>query len=93
MSSKNAGYSKITIRQPTALKRKIAQAAAMRGMTVMSFINHALARVTEQTIERTRRRELSERDQKLLLEMLTKPKGPNKKLIRAARRYKERYGA
>ena len=84
-------HSKITIRQPVALKRKVAQAAAKRGMTVTSFINNTLARAAERTLEQVRRRELSERDQKALLELLANPKGPNKALIRAARRYRERY--
>lgn len=89
--SRATSHSKITIRQPVALKRKVEQAAAKRGMTVTSFINNTLARAAERTLERVRRRELSERDQKALLELLTNPKGPNKALIRAAKRYRERY--
>ncbi len=85
-------YSKITIRQPVALKRKVEQAATKRGMTVTSFINSTLERAAERTLERVRRRELSERDQKALLRMLATPKGPHKALIRAAIRYRERYG-
>jgi len=90
--SRAASFSKITIRQPIALKRRIEQAAAKRGMTVTSFINSTLARAAEHTLERVRRRELSERDQKALLALLTNPKGPSKILIRAAERYRERYG-
>jgi len=92
MGSRLATHSKITIRQPVALKRKIEQAAAKRGMTVTSFINSALERVADRTLQRVRRRELSEQDQKALLALLTNPKGPNKALIRAAERYRERYG-
>ena len=90
--SRSASHSKITIRQPVALKRRIEQAAAKRGMTVTSFINSTLARAAERTLERVRRRELSERDQKALLRLLTNPKGPSKALVRAAERYRERYG-
>jgi uncharacterized protein (DUF1778 family) len=89
--SRAASTSKITIRQPVTLKRKVEQAAAKRGMTVTSFINSTLARAAERTLERVRRRELSEQDQKALLTMLANPKGPNKALIRAAERYRERY--
>lgn len=91
MGSKAVSQSKITIRQPVALKRKVEQAAAKRGMTVTSFINSTLAQAAECTLERVRRRELSEQDQKALLELLIHPKGPNKALIRAAKRYRERY--
>ncbi len=89
--SRAASTSKITIRQPVTLKRKVEQAAAKRGMTVTSFINSTLARAAERTLERVRRRELSEQDQKALLTLLAHPKGPNKALIRAAERYRERY--
>jgi uncharacterized protein (DUF1778 family) len=93
MPTKPAQRSKITIRQPVSLKRKVEQAAAKRGMTVTSFINNVLARAAERTLERVRRRELSERDQRALLELLRNPKGANQALVRAARRYRERYGA
>jgi uncharacterized protein (DUF1778 family) len=92
MGLRAVSHSKITIRQPVALKRKIEQAAAKRGMTVTSFINSTLERVADRTLERVRRRELSEQDQKALLDLLTNPKGPNKALILAAERYRERYG-
>lgn len=93
MSTKSVKHSKITIRQPVALKRKIEQAAVKRGMTVTSFINSTLERAAERTLERIRRRDLSDRDQRALLDMLTRPKGPNKALLKAAQRYRERYGA
>ena len=92
MPSRAISHSKITIRQPVTLKRKIEQAAAKRGMTVTSFINSILERAADRTLERVRRRELTEQDQEALLRLLTHPKGPNKALIRAAERYRERYG-
>lgn len=85
-------HSKITIRQPTRLKTKIEQAAALRGMTVTSFINGVLERVADRTIKRVRRRELTERDSRALLRMLTNPSGPNTALKKAAARYRERFG-
>ena len=93
MAAKPQRYSKITIRQPVAIKQKVEQAAAKRGVTVTSFINSTLARAAERTLERVRRRELTERDQKALLKLLANPKGPNAALLRAAQRYRERYGA
>lgn len=92
MPSRAVSHNKITIRQPVALKRKIEQAAAKRGMTVTSFINSILERAADRTLERVRRRELTERDQEALLQLLANPKGLNKALIRAAERYRERYG-
>lgn len=93
MGSRVPSYSKITIRQPVALKRKIQQAAAKRGMTVTSFINSILERAADRTLQRVRRRELTERDQEALVQLLANPKGANTALIRAAERYRERYGA
>ena len=85
-------HTKITIRQPIAIKRKIEQAAAQRGMTVTSFINAILERAADRTLARIRRRELSQRDQQTLLALLANPEGPNAALLKAATRYRERYG-
>jgi len=87
-----ATHTKITIRQPVAVKQKIEQAAAKRGMTVTSFINSILERAADRTLGRVRRRELSERDQQALLDLLANPTGPNAALLRAATRYRGRYG-
>jgi uncharacterized protein (DUF1778 family) len=92
MATKTERSAKITILQPVDLKRKVGQAAAKQGMSVTSFINHVLAVASERTLEQVRRREISERDQRALLEMLEQPKGPAGALIRAAKRYRERYG-
>ncbi|USN98540.1 MAG: DUF1778 domain-containing protein [Phycisphaeraceae bacterium] len=77
---------KITIQQPTHLKAKIKQAAALRGMTVTSFINSTLELVADRTIKRVRERELTERDSRALMEMLQSPGEPSKALRRAAAR-------
>lgn len=82
---------KITIRQPAAIKRKVEQAAARRGMTVTSFINAILERAADRTLARVHQRELTERDQLALLELLANPKGPNDALRKAAAEYRERY--
>jgi len=79
-------YSKITIRQPQPLKTKIARAAALRGMTVTSFINGMLEIAADRTIDRIQTRELSDRDSDILLEMLRKPPAPNAALKKAAKR-------
>lgn len=55
-------HSKITIRQPKTLKAKIAKAAALRGMTVTSFINGMLEIAAERTLRRIETRELTDRD-------------------------------
>lgn len=92
MQAKTIRYSKLTIRQPTSLKRMVERAAAKPGTTVTSFINSTLAHAAEQTLAHVRRRDLSDRDQKALLEMLANPKGPSERLVRAAKRYREHYG-
>jgi uncharacterized protein (DUF1778 family) len=92
MATKTNRSSKITILQPADLKRKVGQAAAKRGMSVTSFVNHVLAVASERTLEQIRRRQISERDQRALLKMLEQPKGPSAALVNAAKRYRERYG-
>lgn len=85
-------FSKITIRQPKPLKAKIEKAAAMRGMTVTSFINGELERIADETIERVRARELTERDSRVLLDLLSNPKRPNAALRKAAKRFRSGHG-
>lgn len=82
-------HSKVTIRQPVPLKAKVEQAAALRGMTVTSFINGTLELAADRTIRRIRTRELTARDSAILLAMLSKPGRPNAALRKAARRYRE----
>lgn len=83
------GHSKITIRQPKPLKTKIAKAAALRGMTVTSFINGMLEIAAERTLRRIETRELTDRDSAALLVMLQKPPAPKAALRKAARRLRE----
>lgn len=82
-------HSKITIRQPEPLKAKIARAAAMRGMTVTSFINGMLEIAADRTLRRIQTREATERDSAALLAMLQKPAAPNAALRKAVRRLRE----
>ena len=86
-------YSKITIRQPDLLKAKVEKAAALRGMTVTSFINGTLESAADKTLSRIEARELTERDSAILLAMLTKPARPNAALRKAAKHYREATGA
>lgn len=81
--------SKITIRQPGPLKAKIAKAAALRGMTVTSFINGILEIAAERTLRRIQGREATERDSAVLLAMLQKPTAPTAALRKAARRLRD----
>lgn len=85
-------YSKITIRQPRPLKAKIEKAAALRGMTVTSFINGMLELAADKTLSRIEARDLTERDSAKLMAMLGKPPRPNAALRKAAKRYREMTG-
>ncbi len=82
-------YSKLTIRQPEPLKSKISRAAALRGMTVTSFINGTLESAADETLDRIQARALSERDSAALLEMLSNPTRPTAALRKAATRHRE----
>ncbi len=86
-------YTKITIRQPESLKSKVEKAAALRGITVTSFINGILELAADKTLSRIQSRELSERDSAALLALLSKPARPNAALRRAAKRHREITGA
>ncbi len=85
-------HSKITIRQPASLKAKIEQAAAMRGMTVTSFVNDVLEFAADKTVSRVRARELTARDSEALMAMLSKLGRPNAALKKAAKKYREFMG-
>lgn len=85
----SVSHSKITIRQPDALKAKVARAAALRGMTVTSFINGMLEIAADRTLRRIKSREITERDSATLLAMLKKPPAPNSVLRKAVRRLRE----
>lgn len=82
-------FRKITIRQPARLKAKVEQAAALRGMTVTSFINGMLELAADHTIRRIKARELSDRDSAALLAMLKTPGRPNAALRKAAKRHRD----
>jgi uncharacterized protein (DUF1778 family) len=71
------------------LKEKIARAAALRGMTVTSFINAMLEITAERTLRRIETLELTDRDSAALLAMLRKPSPPNAALRKAGRRLRE----
>ncbi|MEZ6234352.1 MAG: DUF1778 domain-containing protein [Phycisphaerales bacterium] len=83
-----AEFAKVTIRQPLRVKEKVERAAALRGMTVTSFVNGILERVADRTIARARERELSEHDSRVLLELLREPGEANDALQHAAARYR-----
>ncbi len=85
----SVSQSKITIRQPESLKSKIARAAALRGMTVTSFINGTLEIAADRTLRRINSREATDRDSAALLAMLRKPAAPNAALRKAVRRLRE----
>lgn len=82
-------HSKITIRQPEPLKAKIAKAAALRGMTVTSFINGMLEIAADRTLRRIKTREATDRDSAALLAMLRRPAAPNSAVRKAVRRLRE----
>ena len=87
-----ASDTKITIRQPAALKAKIARAAALRGMTVTSFINGMRELAADRTLRRIESREATYRDSAAMIAMLQQPAEPYAALRKAARRLRELEG-
>lgn len=66
------------------------QAADIEGRTLTDFMLDNLQKAARKVIKEHNIIELSYYDTKILVEALLKPPAPNKTLIRAARRYKDR---
>lgn len=81
---------KLTLVQPLSVHERIRKAAALRGMSLTSYVNSVMERDATETIEHVRRRELSQADQKALAELLLTDAEPNEALKRAAARHRRK---
>ncbi|HEY9759855.1 MAG TPA: DUF1778 domain-containing protein [Oculatellaceae cyanobacterium] len=76
---------RMSLRMPTAVKSRIARAAALCNADLTNFVTQAALREANAVIEDTERLRLSEASYMRLLDLLEKPPAPNAKLIAAAK--------
>ncbi len=70
------------LRLPEAMKRRIEDAARVRGQTVTDFVRGAVLDRAEEVLEQERRLCLSEEGMRAFLAVLDNPPEPNEKLKR-----------
>jgi uncharacterized protein (DUF1778 family) len=72
-----------------AQKKRIEQAASIKGLSVSDFIVQHADEAAIKTIEAHRAWILSEKDMEFLVQILLDPPEPNERMKAAAKRYKE----
>ena len=89
MNPSSPERTQLTIRAPSNLQKRLAKAAACRGLSLNSFILQAATREADSILEQERVLRLTEADLSLILNLLDSPPEPNGALKRAfARRQK-----
>jgi len=79
----------LTLRAPAELRTRLADAAAVRGLSVNSFVLQAATREADEILKQQRELYLSAADAEVILKLLETPPKPNAALTRAfARRQK-----
>lgn len=88
-AKKTSKQSRLEARISEVLKQKLERAAAIRGLTLSSFVVRSMEQVAADVIREHEQRELSESAQHAFFEALVNPPEPNEKMIAAAKRYQE----
>lgn len=83
---------RIDIRLDSQIKERIERAAALRNVDVSSFILSRVVPAADEEIAAHERLILSDRDRDLFLKLIANPPEPSKKLVKAATRFKQKYG-
>jgi uncharacterized protein (DUF1778 family) len=81
---------RITTRVPVGVLEKLQKAADLTGATVNQFVVQSALEKAEEVIDRERVISLSSRDAAMLITMLDNPTQPNKALLSAFERYKQK---
>ena len=84
-----AKRSRLEARVSQSLKQKLERAAAIKGLTLSSFVVRSMEQVAADVIWEHEHRELSETAQHAFFEAIANPPEPNEKMIAAAKRYQE----
>jgi uncharacterized protein (DUF1778 family) len=71
-------------------KKRIERAAVIRGTSVSDFVVLSAAEAAVRTIREQEVLTLSERDREVFVQALLNPPPPGKRLLAAAKRYRER---
>lgn len=86
MKAKTAKSDRIEVRVSNDIKVLIERAAREKGLSVSAFATAILVENAREVIKESSRIILSSRDQEIFLKALDR--GPNKALIKAAKKYK-----
>jgi len=81
---------RITTRVPLGVLEKLQEAANLTGATVNQFVVQSALEKAEEVIDREKVIFLSSRDAAMLLTMLDNPTQPNKMLLSAFERFKQK---
>ena len=92
-SSRETRRERIEARVTPEQKKRIERAAVIRGTSVSDFVVLSSAEAALRTIREQEALTLSERDRDVFVQALLNPPPPGKKLLAAAKRYKERMKA
>lgn len=81
--------SRLEARISEVLKQKLERAAAIRGLTLSSFVARSMEKVATDVIREHEQKELSESAQQAFFEALMNPAEPNEKMMNAAKLYRK----
>ncbi len=81
---------RIYARCNTQLKQQIQYAASLKGLDLTTYVLSTLAADADKTVQEHDIMRLGKRDREAFANALINPPAPNKNLIAAAKRYKER---
>jgi uncharacterized protein (DUF1778 family) len=93
MKSSSQTTGRLEARLPNEVLARLKRAAEIQGRTLTDFVVAAADEAACQTIERTEIIRLSMEDQRNFVEALLNPPEPNPALVKAAKRYRELFGA
>lgn len=88
-SKSSAARGRLEARISQNLKQQIERAAAIKGLTLSSFVVRSMEQVASKVIQEHEHRQLSETAQQAFFEALMNPPEPNEKMLAAAKRYQE----
>jgi len=89
----SSNRAQLTLRAPAELRNRLADAAALRGLSVNSFVLQAATREADEILKQQRDLHLSSADAEMILNLLEKPPEPNAALARAFARRQELFHA
>lgn len=81
--------SQLTLRAPTKMRSRLAEAATFRGLSLNSFVLQAAVREADEILKQERHLQITASDARKILGLLENPPKPNAALTRAFARRKK----